>query len=63
VKCDGKKTVNSDQVRIIVFKHPVAFIYTLFSLQGNSSFTIKNSSLLLHDMFRLQRAILRCPVC
>jgi hypothetical protein len=47
----------------IVFKHPVAFIYTLFSLQCNSSLAIKNSCPLLHDMFRSRRAIIRCLVC
>jgi hypothetical protein len=56
--------VNSIQfLTFTVFKHLVSFIYTLFSLQCNSSLTIKNSSLLLHDMFRPQRATIRCFVC
>jgi hypothetical protein len=45
-----------------ITKYLINLIHTLFSLHCDSSLTIKNSSLLLHDMFRSQRTIIRCLV-
>jgi hypothetical protein len=50
----------------IVFKHPIAFMYSLYTLYSviNATFHLKlrNFTPLPHDMFRPQRAIIRCLV-